>query len=74
MQGEANSGHPVNILNLTRSFGVDIVTKHLSGSITMEAERKQNGWASALSLDAFAAVGQFVYAYVGLFLTGMGSW
>lgn len=61
MEEEAESGRPVNVLNLTRSLALDVVSTHLfHENYNGTAETGPLLSASAF-VDSFVAVGRFFY-------------
>jgi cytochrome P450 len=60
MNAEANSGQPVNILNLTRSLATDVVTAYLFNESYGGLEEQGSLSASGM-VDSFVAVGRFFY-------------
>ncbi|KAF1962028.1 cytochrome P450 4A10 [Byssothecium circinans] len=61
-------GRPVNVLNLTRSLAVDVVSTHLfQENYNGTSEKGQTLSASAF-VDAFVAVGRFFYLPNAVFL------
>jgi cytochrome P450 len=67
MQSEAATGRPVNILNLTRSLAVDIVSTHLFDMNYNGTGEKTNRLSVSAFVDAFVAVGRFFYCPNWLF-------
>jgi cytochrome P450 len=61
MQSDAATGRPVNILNLTRSLAVDIVSTHLFDMNYNGTGEKTNRLSVSAFVDAFVAVGRFFY-------------
>jgi Cytochrome P450 len=62
MESEASSRRPVNILNLTRSLAVDVVSMHLFQLNYNGTEEKTERLSVSAFVDAFVAVGRFFYA------------
>jgi cytochrome P450 len=61
LQSDAATGRPVNILNLTRSLAVDIVSTHLFDTNYNGTGEKTNRLSVSAFVDAFVAVGRFFY-------------
>jgi hypothetical protein len=61
MRSEAAGGRPVNILNLTRSLAVDVVSTHLFQLNYNGTEEKTKRLSVSAFVDAFVAVGRFFY-------------
>jgi hypothetical protein len=61
MQTEAATGRPVNVLNLTRSLAVDVVSTHLFQLHYNGTEENTERLSVSAFVDAFVAVGRFFY-------------
>ena len=61
MRGEAKSGRPVNILNLTRSLATNAVTAYLFGENYGGLEETDEEMNANGMVDACVAVGRFFY-------------
>jgi hypothetical protein len=61
LQVESASGRPVNVLHLTRSLAVDIVSTHLFEMNYNGTEEKTQRLSVSAFVDAFVAVGRFFY-------------
>jgi hypothetical protein len=61
MKEEANTGRPVNILNLGRSLAVDAVSTHLFQQNYDGTSEKGNRLSVSAFVDSFVAVGRFFY-------------
>ena len=61
MKMEARSGHPVNVLNLTRSLATDAVSAYLFGESYDGLEENEDQLSASGMVDSFVAVGRFWY-------------
>jgi cytochrome P450 len=61
VESEAVTGRPVNILNLTRSLAVDVVSTHLFQLNYNGTGEKTERLSVSAFVDAFVAVGRFFY-------------
>ncbi|KAL3420108.1 cytochrome P450 [Phlyctema vagabunda] len=61
MQEEAETGRPVNVLNLSRSLAVDAVSTHLFQQNYNGTSEKGKTLSVSAFVDAFVAVGRFFY-------------
>ena len=61
MKEEANTGKPVNILNLTRSLATDAVTAYLFDDNYGGLEETDGKLSASGMVNAFVAVGRFFY-------------
>lgn len=61
MEEEANTGKPVNVLNLARSLAVDAVSTHLFQENYNGTSEKGKRLSVSAFVDAFVAVGRFFY-------------
>ncbi|RDW77199.1 hypothetical protein BP6252_05252 [Coleophoma cylindrospora] len=61
MQEEAETGRPVNLLNLSRSLAVDAVSTHLFQENYNGTSEKGKRLSLSAFVDAFVAVGRFFY-------------
>ncbi|KAI9745535.1 MAG: hypothetical protein M1818_001069 [Claussenomyces sp. TS43310] len=61
LQSEKAIGRPVNVLNLTRSLAVDIVSTHLFELNYNGTEERTERLSVSAFVDAFVAVGRFFY-------------
>jgi hypothetical protein len=61
MEEEANTGKPVNLLNLTRALAVDVVSTHLFQENYNGTSEKGARLSISAFVDAFVAVGRFFY-------------
>jgi hypothetical protein len=68
MRDEARMGRPVNILNLTRSLAVDVVSTHLFQLNYNGTQEKTERLSVSAFVDAFVAVGRFFYVPTWAFL------
>ncbi|OWP00068.1 cytochrome P [Marssonina coronariae] len=68
MQGEASTGRPVNVLNLSRSLAVDAVSTHLFRENYNGTSEKGKTLSISAFVDALVAVGRFFYLPTPLFV------
>ena len=68
MQEEAHTRNPVNVLNLSRSLAVDVVSTHLFQENYNGTSEKGNKLSVSAFVDAFVAVGRFFYLPNTLFI------
>ncbi|KAJ5040506.1 uncharacterized protein L3040_006161 [Drepanopeziza brunnea f. sp. 'multigermtubi'] len=61
MQAEAGTGRPVNVLNLSRSLAVDIVSTHLLNENYNGISERGRTLSISAFVDTFVAVGRFFY-------------
>ncbi|PQE29342.1 cytochrome P450 protein [Rutstroemia sp. NJR-2017a WRK4] len=61
MQEEARTAAPVNILNLTRSLALDVVSTHLFRENYNGTSEKGGRLSASAFVDAYVAVGRFFY-------------
>jgi cytochrome P450 len=61
MQEEAETGRPVNLLNLTRSLALDAVSTHLFLENYNGTSEKGTRMSASAFVDSFVAVGRFFY-------------
>ena len=61
MKIESCGGHPINVLNLTRSLATDTVSAYLFGESYGGLGEKQDHLSASEMVDSFVAVGRFWY-------------
>jgi cytochrome P450 len=61
LKEEAESNRPVNVLNLTRSLAVDVVSTHLFSENYNGTSEKGSTLSASAFVDAFVAVGRLFY-------------
>lgn len=61
LEEEANTGQPVNLLNLSRALAVDAVSTHLFQQNYHGTSEKGKKLSVSAFVDAFVAVGRFFY-------------
>ncbi|KAL2349697.1 cytochrome P450 [Cryomyces antarcticus] len=78
MQAESKSGKPVNILNLSRSLAVDVVSAYLFGKDYGGVSEESKELSASQFVNAFVAVGRFFYlpntVFVALELPSAKFW
>ena len=68
LRAEANTGQPVDVLNLSRGLATDAVSSYLFGNSYRGIEEKSSKLSLSPFVDAFVAVGRFFYLPNGVFL------
>jgi hypothetical protein len=61
MREEAETGRPINVLNIARSLAVDAVSTHLFQQNYNGTSEKGHRLSASAFVDAFVAVGRFFY-------------